>query len=164
MTKMIYWDIDGVIRNLDVWGYEPFDWDETDEEGHDVFYFLRKDPSLFYRAKTFPYIEVAQKYEQEKGIIEFITHQPTDKGKRYTKLWIEDYFTSFKIHFVKSPEEKLGFITEGNFLVDDYPYFPSYKRIILIRRNYNTITSAPMIARNNLDLLHYINLVEKENL
>jgi len=58
---MIYWDLDGVLRNLaqEIWGKEPEIWDEKIPEWNESnSEYYKKHPEIFLNASAYPYIEV----------------------------------------------------------------------------------------------------------
>ena len=159
---MIYWDIDGTIRNLvgEIWHEEFSDWDQNAPDGRTIWETLKEKPFIYYSAKPFPYIEVAKEYERKNGVIEFVSHQPIIPARYYTSSWLSKYFRSFKLNYVIDPKEKEKFIVD-DYIVEDYPFFPDYSHVILINRKYNEKTDAPMRVFNCSQLHFYIDEIEK---
>ena len=142
MTK-IYFDLDGVLRNLTtpLIGFEVDDWHYRTKDGKNILDLIEEDLKVLENApptRYFPYI-IDNYYP-----IHILTNQQ-EHWKPFTKRWIKKHFGKIKptITYLK-PEEKLAFIGNNSYLVEDYPLFSSYKNIILINRAYNKKAKAPI--------------------
>lgn len=142
---MIYWDVDGVLRNLTglVWGEDPEHWDTLSPSNEDIFDILKKHPEYYLDAKAFKNVQVAKDYEAHHGSITFLTHQKSEKAQKYTSLWLASHFKNFNINFVDSMLDKESYLEHG-FLIDDCPLFKDYSKIILVHHRYNKHIQAPM--------------------
>jgi len=132
--EMIYFDIDGVIRNLDVTFEDDFStWESfTDKHMHMIYDNPKKhleDAPVFLQMKAF-----IDTFHDTFPIV-FLTC--SDISLRiYTERFIQKHFPFAYIEFFDKPEDKLKHISEEDFLVDDYPYY-SDDRVILVEREYN---------------------------
>ena len=85
------------------------------------------------------------------------TSQPT-KWRGKTKKWIDDNLGKhINVVYFNNPEDKFQCLQDNKdyVLVEDYPNFPNYNRIILIDRPYNQNVNATV-------RVHNINELQKE--
>ena len=135
----IFFDLDGVIRNLAVtiWGREPDEWDEEiPGVGHcDVLSWMKDHMNMLVDAPPTEYCKVIRKYNP---II--MTCQP-NSWKLFTEQWIREKCPEYtEIIYVKKIEDKIGLLTKDDWLVEDYPNFPAavYQgNVLLIDKPYN---------------------------
>lgn len=127
---MIYCDIDGVIRDL-MWYLpsRPKKW----EDGNIIYKIVKDNPNILWQALQTKYYPVILKHINH---IMFLSHQPNDEWKLGTTHWLRRYFESFGVIYVDTAEEKMRY-AENNFLIEDYPFFKDYSKIILIDHKYN---------------------------
>jgi hypothetical protein len=140
---MIYWDLDGVLRNLHeaVYGKTPDTWDcdIVKRVNHNLKPLLTAKPSEFY-----PLVKDTE--------ITILTHQQP-MWRSYTERWIAKWLPKAKVIYVNAPEEKLTYLKDGDYLVEDNPKLTDYSKIILIMKPYNKhIFSAVYNARTCEDL------------
>jgi len=143
----IYWDIDGVLRDLSgtlpkkVQGQLDYSENVSKESWHNGGKLLKKylTPRSILKAKSLPYIKAA-KY--------FAFDHPLRILSCQNKKWIEptvkwlynhlDFANGIDINFVKANEDKISLIEkEKGFLIDDYPFFKDYSRVIVVDYAYN---------------------------
>lgn len=132
---MLYWDVDGVVRDLTgQFMDEPCDyWDKT-SSGDTVIGTIDKNLQLLVNAKPTIYYDIAKKVPN----ISFITSQK-ESWRTYTTEWINKYFKEHgDIIYVNDPAEKLSYLNKKDYLVEDYPFFSNYSQIILIDRKCNS--------------------------
>lgn len=156
---MIYWDIDGVLRDLSkiVWGFEPEDWDYI-MDGLDIFDIVRIYPPLLIEAPPTKYLKVIKK--QKKPYI--LSSQPQD-WRALTEQWTEKHLKDIpiKIKFVNKIQEKLKYLKDGDYLIDDCPLFPDYSKIILVDRKYNRNVNAPIRVKTPKELEEILNELKR---
>lgn len=131
---MIYFDLDGVIRNL--CGIDRGNWQRWDDriDGKTVVDYVNSDLSLLYQAPTTEYYPVICELQR----INIITCQP-ESWRPYTMAWISIHNErgNISVQFVSHADEKLALLNEGDLLVEDYPLFEDYSKIVLIDYPYN---------------------------
>src|SRR5574343_156371 len=131
-TKPYLFDLDGVIRHLIGSVHKdwmPKTWDEPLPNGYDFCRYIDRHLDFLATCPPTLYYDVIRRLPH----IEIVTHQP-EKWKQNTIQWIEKHFETQRvtIHFVNSPMEKMQFLTNGHKIVEDYPYFKDYSRVVLI--------------------------------
>lgn len=128
----VYWDIDGVIRNLSVeaLGREASHWEDK-ENGKTVVDLVNEDLDILLRAKPLPYLGLANSFL--KGI-QFLSYQPKT-WRPNTLEWLREYMqVPFSVRFA---QEKLALLKPGDWLIDDFPFFRSFQQVILVKQPYN---------------------------
>jgi 5'(3')-deoxyribonucleotidase len=142
MKKKIIFDLDGVLRDLLSIFRERFNVPQTStwiftHNGKTIYDYIKEDYSVLYKAEPTQYLDVIKEYIG-KSKIEIWSYQPEDWIK-YTKKWLNIFLKDKYIIKYLNPEEKYRKLKENKdmFLVEDYPLFPDYSRIILIDTSYN---------------------------
>jgi hypothetical protein len=140
-----FFDLDGVIRHL-VRGvhpdFNPLTYNDPLPNGYDFCKYIDKNLDILATAPVTPYYDVIRKLPE----LQIITFQP-EKWKPKTIRWIDRHLADqhVSVHFVNSPAEKMQFLTNGHKLVEDYPFFKDYSKIILIDWPYNQNVAAPFM-------------------
>jgi hypothetical protein len=135
--KKIVFDLDGVIRDLGII-HKRFNIPKMNEwcwkyKDKDIYDWVKTDYSVLEEAKPTKYLKVIQDYiNSNNKIIEIWSYQPNDWVK-YTKNWINKYFKNSITYWLK-PEEKYKKLLKekDTILIEDYPKYPCYDKIILI--------------------------------
>lgn len=133
---MIYFDLDGVIRDLckAYFGFQPNIWDCGLKEK------ILLDPSPLLKAPPTEYYPVIKEIFKDRKIY-IITFQLSEEAKKYTFSWIKNHFRNSKVIFVNSPEEKISILKKGDILIEDFPLFHQKdfigKTLVLIDKPYN---------------------------
>ena len=148
----VFWDIDGVLRDLCgiVWGSEPEEW--TNEfKGINIYDFVKlKDYRPLVEAESFEFIQVARSMPE----VFILSCQPVE-WRKYTEEWLKRNFSDNRLFlcFVEEIEEKINFLNKAKdfFLIDDYPFFSDYSKVILIDKLYNRIVENPFKRVYNID-------------
>lgn len=141
MSKIV-WDLDGVLRDFGTIYHERFkipqsnDWNfKYKDKG--VYDWVKEDYSILVDADPTPYFSVIKDWLGGNEI-EIWSHQPED-WIPYTRKWLDNHLKDqYKVHYL-TPKEKYAKLNDSKdtFLVDDYPFFEDYKKIILIDYDYN---------------------------
>lgn len=156
---MIYLDIDGVLRDLAnaVFKTKAKVWDQEDNNGNGVIEAVNRKPSILIQARKTPYCDPILDFIVEHGMYLYLLSAQPGNWRVNTDRWIEKNIVSYNRYFQKAdprtiyvtkPEQKLRMLNKkkGDVLVEDYPKFDDYSRIILIDYMYNrTVTG--MLAR-----------------
>lgn len=136
--KKIYFDLDGVIRDLHqaVLG-KPADTEENwfcYKDGVDYCSIIDNNKKLLLDAPPTRYYSVVKSLP----FISIVTCQP-EPWRQFTCSWIYKYFDPFrcKVNFVNHGSEKLALLSENDLLIEDYPLFTDYGKIVLIEYPYN---------------------------
>ncbi len=137
---MIYFDLDGVIRDLhsSVRPRQVFrEWGSTINGKDFIGYFDENLHLLLESAPTKYYSEIINWNES----ITIITSQP-ERWRSHTTEWINSYLPKAQIIF---DSEKLHLLGKDDFIVEDYPNYDDYSQIILIDRPYNRCVKSPFL-------------------
>jgi hypothetical protein len=153
--SVIYFDIDGVLRDLaaGALGYQPGNWNAI-HNGKDFCQVVHDNLDILTVSPPTEYLECL------KGLsaVTLLTSQFEHWIPR-TAMWLEKHMpVPYATIYVKGPERKLAYLNEGTILIDDYPFFPSYERIALLERPYNKEVTGPCLARiqNKEDFMEVI--------
>jgi hypothetical protein len=138
---MIYFDLDGVIRDLKTplrGGDYPSKWEAKMPNGDDVLVYITKNLHILKEAPVTEYFDVIKKYASKNNHITIITRQLRD-WRKFTNQWLDEHFENYTVIYVDRPQDKIKYIKPHDFLVEDFPKFEpwDYQRIILIDRPYN---------------------------
>lgn len=129
--SMIYFDIDGVIRNLhSVFKKDFKKWEDFTEIHYGQ---IERDPQRFFQDA--PHFEEMRKLISNIDVKVFLTSSP-EKYEIYTRKFILNLFKDAKVIFSGDQTSKLSYLGPDDFLVDDYPYYND-PRVILVEREYN---------------------------
>lgn len=139
--KPLFVDVDGVIRDLDyaVLGNHDGAWAKEVDGMSFIDYVTKHRDRLLTDTPETKYCSALQYWARLAGpnAFKFLTSQPKE-WRPYTLAWLKERFPDIEIIFVSKPAEKLAFIEEADgVLIEDYPFFKDYSRIILIDRPYN---------------------------
>jgi hypothetical protein len=149
---MIYFDIDGVVRDLlTLMGANPQHWD-FEHNGETLIQFYDR---YLYRLRVAPVTEYYDTITQFTDNPTFIT-RCKESWRLPTHDWLSAHFATFRCIFVNEPEEKLNWLQEGDFLVEDYPGFSDYSQIILIDTPYNQNVYCERRVRTPAELWLYL--------
>ena len=136
MILIIYFDLDGVLRDLctATIGRQATSWDEK-VDGEGIIDIVNRGKSVLYTAQPTEYIKVFNEYDF--GMTPCIMTRQLDSWKVYTEQWINLWIT--QDHYIKfvGHESKLIYLKEGDLLVEDYPGFEDFSQIALVDRPYN---------------------------
>ena len=140
----VVWDADGVIRDLisvleQKYQFTVRHWSFS-YNGKDFWDMAKETPKLFLNAPVTEYYSIIKQCKCPT----FWTVQ-REENKADTIKWLNKHFPKYKVRFFKDFEHKYKAVQKSNvILIDDFPNFPSYENIILIDRNYNKETHAPI--------------------
>jgi hypothetical protein len=163
-VKIVY-DIDGVVRDLMGIIHDRYqtprpvnNWLWT-HNGKTIFDLVREDYSVLVDAKPTKYCDVIQRLN-DGCIVEFWSAQPDD-WKKHTEKWLKKYFKKFIVKYFKH-YEKLRTLSRNKdlILVEDYPMFKDYSRIVLIDWPYNQHVNPKIRIRSKSQLKEVINLLK----
>jgi len=127
----IYFDLDGVIRDLvKAIGYNPQTWDDPLPDGRSLYQFFDDNPDALLSAPPTEYYGVIRDRE-----IVIFTCQP-ERWIKNTLAWITIYLPKATPVIFQKPEDKLKLL--NGYLVEDYPNFSDYSKVILIDKPYNS--------------------------
>jgi len=152
---MLYFDCDGVLRDLFTYtmGIEQKDWNEK-VNGKDFFETIEEDRTILNKCHETQYLPIIVSMCPEVNIL---SSQPV-QWREYTNKWIDDKIKPFckcNIQYVSKPFEKMKHLKDGDMLVEDYPFFEDYSKIVLIDHLYNRklekAKNEPIIRINDKD-------------
>ena len=156
----IVWDLDGVIRDLNVYVCQkqncsyPDKWDYK-YNGKTIFECVDEDLTILEKAPATGYKAVIKAHYKN---IEIWTSQPKH-WRVHTMQWVNKHMGSGSVvHFLNTEEkeEKLN-LEENTVLVEDSPNFKCYDNVLLIDRPYNqTVVGAIRIFGSK----HLNNMIE----
>lgn len=141
---MIYWDLDGVLRDISMatFGFHVPTWHYKGEDGKGIIQRVNDNISILARAPKTEYADLVERaYEVMDIPLHILTVQPK-RWQSYTRLWVLNNFSRIdcKITIFGHAHEKYQYLMENEvgLLVEDHPCLPSYDRIVLIRRPWNS--------------------------
>ena len=166
MSKITF-DLDGVLR--DIISYlearynikiEEWDWKHN---GEDIYKLIKKDG---YKALT-----DAEPTNYLKSIIknfdflEIWTNQP-DEWLPYTNKWIDENIRKnigCEVYILSGEQKEELLEYNGIYLVEDYPNFKNYEKIILVDRLYNRNVGCKHRVKNGKELIKKIKEINGNN-
>ena len=155
MNKKFVFDLDGVLRELYIplekmYNYKITAWD-TLYKGKDVVELIDEKLSILLKAPSSKYLNIVKKCFDE---IEIWTWQKKSWRKNTLK-WINKNFKNkkVKVRFL-TMEQKAQRLKENKniYLVEDYPMYRNYNRIILIDKIYNKKSKAKIRVKKVREL------------
>jgi len=142
---MIYWDLDGCIRDLASplhGGSAPMSWSQPLPNGWDICAYISDNKHILTECPPTEYYGVA------KGLpsISIISCQP-ESWRPFTTRWIRKHFdmATTDITYVDNGRDKLALLAPEDLLIEDYPLFEDYSQIILLNQPYNREVLAPYV-------------------
>lgn len=134
---MIYVDLDGVLRDLcKIAKIEPTEYDCT-ICGKPFVEFFTKNLYLLEHAPPTEYLKVLSDY---LGYLFIVTDQPS-AWMTPTMYWVKNNISVYcSVQFTSN---KLQLLKDKDILIEDYPYFIDYSKIILIDKSYNRNIQLP---------------------
>jgi hypothetical protein len=132
-------------------------------KGKDIYDLAREKPEIVSDAPATKYLDTINSFVN--GHIELWSHQPDD-WKLYTHLWLRQHLKSgidMDVRYLTPKEKYRALLREKNaILIDDYPYFDSYKRIITIDQPYNQKTKASVRVKTVEELKTVLERIKNE--
>lgn len=150
-------DLDGVLRDLNmemVMNYGipyPIIWDWK-YNGESMFDYIKKFPSILSNSPKTEYFDIIVKYLGND--LEIWTSQMPE-WREYTEKWMKDNLNTIRYTYsYLKPQEKYSILNvlEDYILIEDYPKFKNYDKIILIDRPYNQHVNAKMRVKSPYEL------------
>lgn len=138
---MIYFDLDGVLRDICASAnWNPQSWNEK-IEGKSIITWFNEHQSLLRHAPVTEYLtHVLTEYDE----LNIMTTQP--KSWQNTMwLWVQDNIPCKVNVTIAKFMGKLDLLKPEDILVEDNPNLPDYSQIILIDRPYNRCVTLPHI-------------------
>jgi len=139
---VIFFDLDGVIRDLcGVSENPPDDW-ALRIVGLPFSQYIDENLSVLTEARPTKYYEAIAAHSRELTII---SHQ-REHWRALTSEWLARHFKENEVTVIYTPRGgdcKMEFLKEGDFIVEDYPFFSDYSRVILIDYPYNRHNRLP---------------------
>ncbi len=130
---MIYFDLDGVIRDLHgAMNWKPTKWDE-DVVGVNFYEYITSHLNVLADALPTEYYDIIK---QHNPLV--LSAQPKE-WRPLTLQWITKYLltTMSGIIFVDAPNDKFKYVHPSDLLIEDCPTLKSYSNVILIDRPWN---------------------------
>jgi hypothetical protein len=145
---MIYFDLDGVLRDLNgAAGISPVEWNcKIGKDNLRYVPYFTENLNLLYIARPTLYLEVAEVFHKHYGIT-ILTDQILS-WRRITHLWVDEHFVCSSPSIVFS-NDKLSLLREGDILVEDHPYLTDYSKVILVDMPYNRGIRLPHVRVSN---------------
>jgi hypothetical protein len=140
---MIFFDLDGVLRNLcGLHCSAAAVWD-AQIDGMGVRDYVDKHPQSLVDSEPTPYLSVVKACG---SWINVISCQPA-VWRPFTYKWLERHLggVNWNVLFTDdSGDEKFRHMGNHDLIVEDYPFFTSYDQVILIDYPYNQKAKAPI--------------------
>jgi hypothetical protein len=157
---VIYWDLDGVLRDISTatFGFHVPTWHHKGDDGKGIIQRVNDNISLLVKAPKTEYADIVERaYEVLDEPLHILTVQPK-RWQSYTRLWIMNNLSRIDCEitiFAHANEKYEYFMADGNgILVEDHPCLPSYERIVLVRRPWNSSVNHAHKVINNVDEMH----------
>ena len=140
---MILFDLDGVLRDLcGAITKEPVtEWNPLingvsfmDAVNSDLNVLATAPPTIYHQ------------FVSRLSHVHLLTSQPK-RWRFFTQQWISKNFlpcNNVSVTYVDHPREKLALLSDSDILVEDYPYFTDYSKILLIDHPYNRHVKNPI--------------------
>lgn len=155
----IWIDLDDVLRDLnsEVFGEEkPTDWNSKTKDGMTLMEKVNSDLDILIRCKPTKYFDTIINFCKEHGNSISILSTQSKEWQENTNTWINRYIVpkikTVEIIYSKDSEDKLTYLKEGDWLVDDSPNFPDYSKIVLIAEFYNQHIKTDVRVKNTKEL------------
>lgn len=155
---MIYCDVDGVLRILDVMalGRPAKSWDDVNDNGKNVFQIVNDNPDLCLIAPCSEYLPVINEMFSNKKLC-ILTSQPKP-WRKYTEMWLQTHLNiNYEVIYTKNPSNKLRYLEYGDWLIDDNPNFDNFDQILLIDRIYNRHVNTKYRIKTPIELWQTLN-------
>ena len=153
---MIYFDLDNTIRNLDLHNIPggPKSWEASMPDGTSIKTYIDNNLDMLICSHPTEYYSIIKDSVKCPVIL---THQQIN-WLPYTINWLDRHFKQYELINVNSIPEKEKYINNGDYLVDDYPYFSSKitDNLLLISMNYNQDSPCRVRVTKPIDLLPYL--------
>lgn len=139
---MIYFDLDGVIRNLciPVFGREALYWFEKTKCGKNLIEYICANPEVLYDAPIMEYEEVFHFLLKNEAPVQIMTAQVA-QWIPYTLHWLHKNLPYVDIEkhllFAERAEDKLDYLKPLDILIDDHPKYESHPQVITVDHLYN---------------------------
>lgn len=132
---MLYLDIDGVLRDLayEAFGFDTPSWDfEVDFKT--VADVIDEHPEKCVTAPSTFIVDVVNDVGKPVHILS-AQHQ---SWIPYTNLWLGKHLNvPWTATYTKGAYHKMDYLGAGCYLLDDFPYFSSYKYVVVADHRYN---------------------------
>jgi hypothetical protein len=146
MNKKVWFDVDGVMRDLNilVQGGDPVDY--TSKIGKKTYNeYVTNKLDILLNAPPTIYFPVICEYLKTVDV-NIITCQPT-KWVPNTLAWLDNHLnvygiSNYHITIVSQPLEKESYVNRNELIVEDYPFFSKKmkNKVLLIDKPYNQCT------------------------
>lgn len=162
----IIFDLDGVLRDINAYLRARLGIPEIKEwywkyKGRDIYDWVKFDNycSLVYSPPT-PYFYVVEELVKFPCIW---TSQP-EEWKVYTKAWLRYYFgREYSLEYLSLLEKRERLDEDKSlYLVEDYPFFDNYNRILLVDKPYNQAVKTDLRIKTVMDLGKWIEREQAE--
>lgn len=154
----MFFDIDGVIRRLDiaVFGKPTKVWDERGPDGKGIVEIVSSNPEIILKARKTKYCGVLYDFQP----VNFLTVQPPS-WRPQTEIWLKQNLPGleYQVKYAQNSSDKLKSLNNGQVLVEDCPNFQDFSQIILVDRPYNRTAKAPRRVKSPEELLDLLNRI-----
>lgn len=147
----IFWDLDGVLRNLTYrFHNEDIDnWDMTNGDGKTAVEHVEENMEVLIDAPECEYMYIAKQFFP----IHIVSAQP-DHWRKYTSAWIDFHLPDARVKYLSDTHHKLRYLETGTrILIEDCPLYSTYRDIILVDRSYNRDIVVPRRVHNPDELM-----------
>lgn len=154
---MIFFDLDGVIRNLHylICGKYPDSWN-AEYGGRNIFEVIHDTPSILYDSPPTEYYDIVKKLK----IVHILSCQPQN-WRALTTKWLNKYLPQAIIIYTNKPDQKFNYMNSDDILFEDSPNLHSYDQIVLVRRPYNENINCIYCVNNVIDFEKYLKKFSK---
>lgn len=158
--KKLFIDIDGIVRDIHIPAMKkPAQvWAVKIKGVSFVDYVTKHIDEILPNCKKAEYYDVVKEWIGLASYVnlEFLSCQP-ESWIPYTEKWLHEHFPGMPYQFVGTPEEKLGIVRKNNaWLIDDYPNFSDYSKVIIADKPYNQKSKGNVRVRDKEEFMYIL--------
>ena len=143
----IFCDLDGVLRDLHmaVMGFPASEQKEwfCSKDGVDYINIVHNNLDLLVSSPRTVYFDIIVEAHRNKTL-NLLTCQPISWREKTSEWIVNNIDVSSDTTFVSNPKEKLKMLKDGDYIIEDYPLFEDYSKVILIDYPYNRNVKRPL--------------------
>ena len=128
-------------------------WDYRNEKGQSIIDIVNEHPEICLHSPESEYLPVVNDWLDH---ITILSNQ-LSSWIPFTNRWLNNHIIiPYEVIYTKGPNDKLKYLTNGDWLIEDYPKFSDYNNIVLIDRPYNQSLDVPIRVRNPKQLIDFL--------
>ena len=135
-TRKVYFDVDGVLRDvIGYFGVPDDDWD-VQVNGKTIFQEIGDDFACLEKMPPTEFVPVIKKFTDSPHVI---STQIQPEAQTATTKWLSKHFKGAQPTYVGEggSQEKNSLLNENDRIFDDHPQFPESNKLIVLGHGYN---------------------------